>query len=641
MMQRTFLPIWVFFLFSAIIPLQSQSILLSFPDTMVLNGQNISLGLKVEEGFDEIVSMQFTINWNPDVISYQSFTEADLENVALGEIQADMGQLRFSWFDINGVGKTLPDESILVYLNFVVTGSTGDFTDLFINGQPLAIQIFSASEIPGIYEPVFLEQEIGTVTVVSGITVSSATGNVSCNGDSTGFIDLTLPDNPGNLNFSWVGPGNFMSDEEDLTDLAAGSYELTITNNEGDILLDTTFTLIEPDTPLAFDQFDTSNAGCDQNSGTAIFSGTGGGGGYTFNIGNGFVQDSSFSNLAAGDYSISLADSWGCVVVDSFSVDSVDLPVIDLGPPRVFCEGGSETLSVEGEYESYLWSTGEMTSEITVSEESEYSLIVTDEFGCTSADSVLVFVDSFPGVNELIIPVDGLCPGDSVEIVAQGGNQNEWIAPSSGTISNLFIPNPIVRPDTTTTYEVLIINECGETMASGEVVVYETTATAGPDTCIAVGTQAQLRASGGESYNWIGAEAPLSNTQVPDPFTQPQENATFIVSILDEFGCTTIDSVEVQVANDIENIKQINLISPNGDGKNDVLEFSGVTKFGTNSLKIYNRWGDLIYSKLNYQTDEERFDGTRNGNPLPAGTYYYILSLTDGDIRQSLLIVRE
>jgi gliding motility-associated-like protein len=83
------------------------------------------------------------------------------------------------------------------------------------------------------------------------------------------------------------------------------------------------------------------------------------------------------------------------------------------------------------------------------------------------------------------------------------------------------------------------------------------------------------------------------------------------------------------------------MITPNGDGKNDILEFQGASKFGQNTLKIYNRWGDLVYQKLNYQLDDERFDGTRNGSPLPAANYYYILSFRSGEIKQTLTIVRD
>ena len=104
----------------------------------------------------------------------------------------------------------------------------------------------------------------------------------------------------------------------------------------------------------------------------------------------------------------------------------------------------------------------------------------------------------------------------------------------------------------------------------------------------------------------------------------------------------TQDEVVVLIANDPAlSILAINLITPNGDGKNDVLEFFGADKFGTNSLKVYNRWGNLLYQKVDYQFDDERFDGTYQGEDLPAGTYYYVLSFRSGDIRQALTIVRD
>jgi len=95
------------------------------------------------------------------------------------------------------------------------------------------------------------------------------------------------------------------------------------------------------------------------------------------------------------------------------------------------------------------------------------------------------------------------------------------------------------------------------------------------------------------------------------------------------------------VANNPLDILAINLITPNGDGKNDVLEFGNISKYGVNSLKVYNRWGDLIYNKVNYQDDEERFDGTYKGKQLPAGNYFYVLAFRDGEIKQTLTILRE
>ena len=88
-------------------------------------------------------------------------------------------------------------------------------------------------------------------------------------------------------------------------------------------------------------------------------------------------------------------------------------------------------------------------------------------------------------------------------------------------------------------------------------------------------------------------------------------------------------------------IRTYNLLSPNGDGKNDILEFDGLGKFTENTLRIYNRWGNLVYDKVNYQDDNERFDGTYKGKELPAGTYFYVLRLRSGEIREAFTIVRE
>ncbi len=66
-----------------------------------------------------------------------------------------------------------------------------------------------------------------------------------------------------------------------------------------------------------------------------------------------------------------------------------------------------------------------------------------------------------------------------------------------------------------------------------------------------------------------------------------------------------------------------------------------IEKFGINTLKVYNRWGDLVYQKINYQKDDDRFDGTRKGKPLPAGNYYYVLSFREKEYKQTLTILRE
>jgi len=71
-----------------------------------------------------------------------------------------------------------------------------------------------------------------------------------------------------------------------------------------------------------------------------------------------------------------------------------------------------------------------------------------------------------------------------------------------------------------------------------------------------------------------------------------------------------------------------------GNGKNDVFTVQGLQNFPENNLKIYNRWGVLVFEQNAYQQPGSAlFDGTSNGRvtiqeekKLPAGVYYYILT---------------
>ena len=65
-----------------------------------------------------------------------------------------------------------------------------------------------------------------------------------------------------------------------------------------------------------------------------------------------------------------------------------------------------------------------------------------------------------------------------------------------------------------------------------------------------------------------------------------------------------------------------NIISPNGDGNNDLLEIKYEGIADINVFRIYNRWGELIFETNNPDT---KWDGTFNGKPLNPGVYVYYL----------------
>ena len=85
-----------------------------------------------------------------------------------------------------------------------------------------------------------------------------------------------------------------------------------------------------------------------------------------------------------------------------------------------------------------------------------------------------------------------------------------------------------------------------------------------------------------------------------------------------------------------DSIKVYNVVTPNGDGAHDVLRIDGLENYPNNTVKIFNRWGVMVFVTKSYNTQGNVFDGTSNGrvtidkdNKLPVGTYFYIIDYQD------------
>lgn len=119
----------------------------------------------------------------------------------------------------------------------------------------------------------------------------------------------------------------------------------------------------------------------------------------------------------------------------------------------------------------------------------------------------------------------------------------------------------------------------------------------------------------GFTYSWS-----FDNISGTDSLFEVNAIGTYNVVVTDAEGCTADD--EILVVNGACDIIQYNVITPNGDGKNDVFEFGGLLEYPTRKLTIYNRWGNEVYSSDKYNNDW-------NGGDLAAGTYFYVLELNN------------
>jgi gliding motility-associated-like protein len=90
---------------------------------------------------------------------------------------------------------------------------------------------------------------------------------------------------------------------------------------------------------------------------------------------------------------------------------------------------------------------------------------------------------------------------------------------------------------------------------------------------------------------------------------------------------TVLANVEV-LPEGSDKVLIFNGISPNGDGSNDTWVVSGIGQYPDHEVRVFNRWGHLVFQQKNYQND---WEGTWQGQPLPDGTYFYQIDLGDGE----------
>jgi gliding motility-associated-like protein len=111
-----------------------------------------------------------------------------------------------------------------------------------------------------------------------------------------------------------------------------------------------------------------------------------------------------------------------------------------------------------------------------------------------------------------------------------------------------------------------------------------------------------------------------------DNFTVPAvEEAWYIAEFTTTELCIGRDTIYVSACPKLP-IVIADVMTPNGDGDNDIWWVKNIELFANNEVIIYNRWGSEVYRASGYNND---WDGTFNGKPLPIGAYYYTLEFND------------
>lgn len=168
-------------------------------------------------------------------------------------------------------------------------------------------------------------------------------------------------------------------------------------------------------------------------------------------------------------------------------------------------------------------------------------------------------------------------------------------------------------------------NGCLSDTSRFSFIVSYASAGAGNDTVVLLNQPFTLNGTGnGNTFLWSPAFG-LNDAHIPRPTGSLDADTTYTLTVTTAEGCRATDNVRITVFKGSK-IFAPSAFTPNGDGVNEQFRavFVGIKQ--VNMFRIYNRWGQLVFSTTDPLT---AWDGRFRGQLQPAGNYVYIIRATD------------
>jgi gliding motility-associated-like protein len=358
---------------------------------------------------------------------------------------------------------------------------------------------------------------------------------------------------------------------------------------------------------------------------------TTGTGNYTWNP-NYMINNTSVSNpLVSPDvptkYYVVLTDALGCINRDSVFVDVKDHVSLFAGNDTTICRTDGFFLATVSDALHYKWTPSTYLNNDTVKHPFAIPLstttyhVIANIGKCQTQDDVAIKVVPYPTANAGLDTT--ICPGFSAQLIASGGSSYLWSPVTF--LSNRNIANPIaIRPAASIRYIVAVTDTLGCPKPVRDTVwvnVYgKVIANAGPrDTSVVLGEPLALNATGGTNYLWDPGTW-LNNPQIHNPVSQPQTDILYVVTATSAGGCVGTDSIMVHLFKIDPDMYVPTAFTPDGDGKNDILRPILIGMKELHYFKVYNRFGNLVYSTTDIGSG---WDGKYGGKGQDPATYVW------------------
>jgi gliding motility-associated-like protein len=315
----------------------------------------------------------------------------------------------------------------------------------------------------------------------------------------------------------------------------------------------------------------------------------------------------------SGRYNV-IVSTGQCVSYDTVYVLTLPPPQVNLGMDTLICRGDTIRLKAEKfDLYTYLWTTGETTTSIRVSDEKIYGVVVS--FGnCRASDSIDIGI--FNKKQGLQLDTVACTPQYFINAQLSGAKTYQW--KTGGRDSGITVSK-------SNTYNVLVGNgRCTANLDFKVRFKQIPLVDLGLDTllCLETGANSLLLSAGvKDEANYIWQDD--SNL----PTFAVLKSGKISVSASNECG-VGFDEVNVEIKN-CYSVYVPNAFSPNDDGVNEyvsVYASSDVT--AVKSFLIFNRWGDMVFEAQNFlpdTADKNGWNGTAGGKPLNPDVYVYVV----------------
>lgn len=538
-------------------------------------------------------------------------------------------------------------------IDLSIAGGTPDFTIVWVGPGGFTSDQEDLIELPaGQYDLQVIDGNdclAETFFIVSSTDELMADATVTppaCPGESTGSIEVVISGGTPDYTVNWTSDNGFTGTGTLITDLEAGNYTATITDSNG-CLNAQVIELQDPEpldvmaavVPVACNGEDNGSIEIEISGGTEPYQ-------ILWTGPNGFNSpDEDIFNLEPGTFDLTVMDDNMCTFNASYEIEEaapLDVSIENIvNATCVSNNDGEIQINITGGEEPYTitWTGPDgFTSDqedITDLFEGTYSLDVVDAFGCVFSVAALQ-VQSLGDV-VLTAPADlEACDGETLVLEGsnEGGSEEGWTDLDGTLLSTDSLLSIIELPGTYSYIYFASDNGCTQSDTVNVTIYDLPTADAGDDWVIFPEEQATL---GGNpitdavnDWYWSPGTFLTDSLEANPTTTEIPSDTEFVLYVTSPEGCVMSDTVLVTLVPEIDIPGGF---TPNGDGINDFWVIANIRNYEGTTVEVFNRWGDKLFSSFEYN---QPWDGKYNGEPLPIGSYYYVINVVEPGYEQVL-----